>query len=640
LLDGKAPGVALDAGRTLVRRTLRLVQGHPKLIELAENLAADPQRLAAQVDRGEAAEGGELEAFFRVGESRFDPETFTASLRGWTNGIAAALPEAARIFFHFLCAIEEGDRESWIIEMNWSDVWKRLGRPEPAPSIAEALDALVAAGLIERKPIDETSERFEVLIHPGVAEAGRIEAEPAFQEAVDAGLAATWQAMMDAVLKNRGENPEAGAMVVRAGLAAFPYLSRRRGWETASFMLEQVAHLDASPATLTAVLQRRRRIVQATAGTDRELKDRVHLARSLGQIGRREEAEQEFRAAIEQAAKRSDFRTASAVATDLANLLRDGRLNDALGVVEQATDFDRRAGVGPWTLLGDEGQRLQILVINGENDHVVRRVSELREQMKSMPDPPGPNEIVNPWNVREVIFDIGREAAENLENWEQALDFGTEALASKRRRGAPEFELARFLFNKYGSLLRLSRYDEAHALLLACQAVFEHEKSVEQIGKVLSARADLENELGHPAEAKALQEAAFRFVYLPGDPDPILRSHFNFAIYLKKIGGDPREALAHCLVPAMIAVALSSGHAPNYLTRLAADVRASGEAGHAALPADFDALCKIVEQVEGVRFGELMRRLVGDPAACNQLFQGVISLAVEAANESREEQGE
>ena len=64
LLDGKTSGVTLDAGRLLVRRALRLVQGHPKLIELAENVAVDPQRLAAQLDRADAAEGGSSTHFF------------------------------------------------------------------------------------------------------------------------------------------------------------------------------------------------------------------------------------------------------------------------------------------------------------------------------------------------------------------------------------------------------------------------------------------------------------------------------------------------------------------------------------------------------------------------------------------------
>ena len=189
-----------------MRRMLRVVQGHPELIELAENLAADPQRLAAQLDRAETAERGELDAFFRVGESDFDAAAFTVSLRDWTTGIAAALPEASRTFFHFLCAIEEGDRESWVVQMNWADLWKRLGRPYSAPP-SPRLAPLVAAGLVECKPTNETGEQFEVLIHPGVAEAGRAEAGPDFQEAVDAELASTWRTVMQNGLGNYGKEP-------------------------------------------------------------------------------------------------------------------------------------------------------------------------------------------------------------------------------------------------------------------------------------------------------------------------------------------------------------------------------------------------------------------------------------------------
>ncbi len=635
LLDGRASGVALDAARLLVRRTLRLVQGHPKLIELAENLAADPQRLAAQLDRADAAEGGELDAFFRVGESRFDAAAFTASLRGWTTGIAAALPEAARTFFHFLCAIEESDRESWVIEPNWADLLKRLGRPETAPPIAEALGPLVAAGLVERKPTDETGEQFEVLIHSGVAEAGRAGGGPAFQEAVDAELAATWQTVMRRGLENYGKEPEAGAVIVRAGLAAFPYLSRRREWETASAMLERTVQLDGAPATLAAVLPRMRRIVEATAGTIGGLENRGILAGILMQIGRREEAEQELRAVIEEAERQSDLRTAGVAASHLANALwGSGRLGDALNANKQATDYARRAELGPWTLLGREGQRLQILVARGEYDLVVRRVSELREQMKSMPNSRGPNETVHPWNVREVILDTGREAALRSKKWQQALDFGAETLASKQGRGASELEQAETLFSDYGPLLELHRYDKARAVVLACRAIFERENSVEMVGKVLTACADLESNLGHIAEAKSLEEAALRFKYIQGDPGSIQRSHFNLAIYLI----EQRDALAHRLAAAMIAVASSSGDAPGNLVRLAAEIRASGEAGRTALPTDFDALCKIVEQVEGVRFGEAMRRLAGDAAACDQLFQEVVAAAVEAASKIGEEQ--
>ena len=69
--------------------------------------------------------------------------------------------------------------------------------------------------------------------------------------------------MMRMGLEVYGKQPGAGAMIVRAGLAGFPYLSRRREWETSSFMLEKTAQLDQAPATQAAVLPRMRRIVEA-----------------------------------------------------------------------------------------------------------------------------------------------------------------------------------------------------------------------------------------------------------------------------------------------------------------------------------------------------------------------------------------
>jgi CHAT domain len=325
LLDGKATGIALDAGRRLVRLTLRLVQGHPKLIEFAEKLAVDPQRLAAQLDRAEAAQGaGELDAFFRDGETRLDGATFTASLRDWSTGIAHALPEAAQMFFHFLCALEEGDRQSTIIEANWGDLWKRLGNSEPAPDIAELLPPLVAAGLVDKKPIGDNSEIFEVVIHPGVAEAGRAEAGPEFQSTVDIELAATWETMLARSREEYGKSPRAGYWIVRAGLAAFPYLSRRGEWATASTMLEQVDRVDSRPSVIAAILPRMRRILEATAGTDRELVDRGLLARFLQKAGWMQEADQELRAVIEQAVLQEEFSTASAYSGDLVNLLGGG----------------------------------------------------------------------------------------------------------------------------------------------------------------------------------------------------------------------------------------------------------------------------------------------------------------------------
>ena len=84
LMDGSAPGISPGEGRLAVRRVLRLVQGHPKLIELADGLAAEPAKLLAQLDRAEAATDtaglAVLEAFFDAGETRtqLGPAAFMA----------------------------------------------------------------------------------------------------------------------------------------------------------------------------------------------------------------------------------------------------------------------------------------------------------------------------------------------------------------------------------------------------------------------------------------------------------------------------------------------------------------------------------------------------------------------------------
>src|SRR5580704_9832778 len=52
------------------------------------------------------------------------------------------------------------------------------------------------------------------------------------------------------------------------------------------------------------------------------------------------------------------------------------------------------------------------------------------------------------------------------------------------------------------------------------------------------------------------------------------------------------------------------------------------------------AICAKQRFCEGVRFGDLMQRLLGDAAACDRLFQRIVEAAVEAANKAGEKQEE
>ncbi len=248
-----------------------------------------------------------------------------AALRGWTEGIAGTLSEEARLFFHFLCALEEDDRNSFIIAMNWSDVWQRLERAEPAPDAAALLRALTEVGLVEQRSLTaDDADQYVIGIHPGVAEAGRTAAGATLQQAVDRELAATWRTLAEQGRRGEAERDgSAGQMIVRAGIHAFPYLSRLGAWDDAGTMLERSLSRDGSPQTVGTVLPLLRQVVRATEGTQRALADRGVLAKALLAGGFLAEAEQEMRAVLADAEQQGDFRTASSVAGALINLLRD-----------------------------------------------------------------------------------------------------------------------------------------------------------------------------------------------------------------------------------------------------------------------------------------------------------------------------
>src|SRR5262249_166580 len=137
-----------------------------------------------------------------------------------------------------------------------------------------------------------------------------------------------------------------------------------------------------------------------------------------------EEAEVVLRQVVERALRQGDHRNASAMTSDLVGVLRDsGRLREALEEAQPKAEPARQAGLGPWTQLSDQGQRLQILAQLGEYEQVLGEVEELRRHMAELPEEGGANEAVEPWNVRELLLDTGRSAALRLERWEDVLAF-------------------------------------------------------------------------------------------------------------------------------------------------------------------------------------------------------------------------
>jgi tetratricopeptide (TPR) repeat protein len=616
------------ADRDLVRRVLYVVQGHPKLMELADAAAADPARLAAQLDAAaHAARGQVLDEFFRDSSTALNASDFLATLTVWTNTAMEGLPEPARLMVQFLSCLEDSDRDSVIVAATWESLWKRLGRPSDPPTLGPILAALGAAALIQADSpahgngVGDASVSYR--IHPGVAETVRASASTEVQAASENTLAEFWQEVATQAVPREGDG--AGQVIVRAGLAAAPYLLRLRDWDIASAMLEMAILRDSSPSTVQAALPSLRVIVDATQAP-------AHLG-MLARVVRLvdpAQAELMLRSTLAEASAAEDFRLASSAAGDLVNLLLEaGRLAEALSLADDKVEYGRRAGEGPWTRLADHAMRLQILGFMGDQRQVLDEVSAAMAQMDRLSNEAGASEAVVPWNVRETMLDIGRASAVALGMWQQCLDFNRAILDSKQARGAGSHEIARTSFNNAGPLVRLGRFAEAQRLLLECQQEFEDHNDLSMLARTLSARADLEAEHSRYRAATELEQTALRFKYSRPDPSTIAVSHSNLASYLFASGSTDTEVISHQLVAALIF------HFTNMNFDLARTLREIARTLQAEpsvqLPVTINDLVRIVELTEGVHFGQMIARIAPDPKLVTAAIAQLLEMAQDPA---------
>lgn len=633
-----------EEGQELLRQTLHVVQGHPKLLELADGVAADRDALARRLASaaGHSADSADLlDAFFTEegGETRQDDAGFMRTLQGWTAGALGSLPPPAALLFAFLCRLEPGDRRHSIVEANWKDFLTRLGPEHAASSAALAepehglpsgLSALHAAGLVaaERHVVAPAQREhymkqlagqagpgadpaallaaFEArnttyTIHPGVAEAARAATEPAVLDAADVEMGNFHGAMVSDGLRREMEGR--GHAVIASARAAAPYLLRQGRWPEASMLLEVVLQRDGSPTTVAFALPLLHRIAGAVKGTPAEQKHAGVLAMALAMAGQGEPAEADCRDRIQKGIAAGDFRLAGSAAADLVNLLMaGGRLGEALAMAGDAAEYARRAGMGPWAQLSREVVRLQVLAAMGKDAEVLREAEKLHLRLGELSSSGVPTEGILPWNVREALLDTGHTAAMHLERWELALALNAEAVQSMMSRGAGALEVARLRFNDSGVLITLGRYDEVRALLLSCRAVFEAERYAEGLGNVYSELARLEGLTGSLAAAVRFVEVALGYRYRVGDPEGCAISHSNLGLLLAGAGAAWSIFVPHLLASSMIRLQTGAG-------LLGSTVRDLAAAGVPPAPPPFASVVAQVEAVEGVRFQMLFDRL-------------------------------
>lgn len=622
---------ATPEGRGRLRRVLAAAQGHPKLLELAdgaaqENLDALDRLVGGPEGEGGGEGAGTAAGFFTEGESGRDVEEFVRELERWTRAVSDGLPPTARFLFGFLCCLEEGDRQSGILEAVWEHFLRRLGEGVPGAGEAlaggknglqAALDRLAGTGLVEVEEARPPGAGGEpaaggygettgapprvIRLHPAVAGAGRDAAGLEVRSAVDRELGDFWVALSRRAYEQEMEG--AGGVVVLAGLQGALYLLRTQRWGEAGILLQRTLHRDKTPATVARILTHLERIAAATEGGDDELSSTGVLAKALAIAGRHGEAEGKLRELVDRAEARGAYPQASAAAGSLINLLlTTGRAAEALAVVERKTELTRRAGLGPWTRLGDEGRRLQVLNALGRYREVLDEVGRLRSHMAALPEESEAEEAVDRWAVRGGVLDCGRKAALRLREWRSALDFNEEIGSLMVARGAGELELAARRFNDHGPLLALGKVREARHVLEACRRIFESKAQLSWLGKTMGALAEIESREGNSEGATRFQVMALRYSYQAGDPEDCAIGHNNLAGHLAEAGGEIDVSLAHWLAAAAIDFQAESGLLLSRIHNLA----------RAPLPPDpppFEGVVAVVERLDGVRFRDLYETL-------------------------------
>ena len=635
LVNGDMPGVDRDDSRALALGVLSVAQGHPKLLELANGQAADPDHLAVLVEAGDRAwraHGGLPDGFFTADASAVTADDYLHVLAVWTRTVTERLSAGERDLFWFLCCLEEPDRSRSLLDWCWDSFWTRLGRDGEPPDIGRAITSIAGRGLIAVVP-GTHDEDASYSVHAGIATAGRGLASGSFRDAVDAKAAAYW----DAVLRRASGETDGGIdtrLVVRAGLSATPYLVRQERWAAATSMLEHAFVGDPSRATATAVLLVLQRLPLSAPS-------RTYLVATAQRVLAPAAAEPRMRTMLDDAVARGDYRAASITAGQLTDLYqRNGRLAAALALTDRKAEYTRKAGLGPWTRLANDVQRLQILAAMGDCWHVLAEVKRIqdhfRTRMRDPPPAPGPNETAHPWDVRESLLDTGRFAARRIARWEDALSFNATVIASLRERHAPAEDITGAAFNDYFPLLRLGRTDEAVALLLDCRRSFYDARDTEMLGKTLSALADAENERAHGEAAIQLERDALRYRYLASDVPGVAVSYHNLGRYLRDHARRPAAAFASHLAAALIRGFAGIGgtgpdSADGAACEAACDLRESG--AQTVPPLDVADLCRNLGDIPGTDPASLIAWLSPDPETAGRTLRELIARTTEMARQ-------
>jgi tetratricopeptide (TPR) repeat protein len=408
---------------------------------------------------------------------------------------------------------------------------------------------------------------------------------------------------------------------VHAAESALPYLIRLADWDSALSVIQAAFTRDASPPTVAQLLPTARHLVDVVSDEWKNLLARRIWTRLLQYADPAKGLAEGRRLFADlQAAQRHDL--VRVVASDLVNAyLLAGQFADAEEISANLREYSRQAGADLGDRFNAEKSQVLVLVGQGRYEDVLGeldRVLAMADELDAIGDASGEGDLSA---SREVLWSAGYQSAMGLDRSEQALEYLGKVAESQKRRNVPEHLSARTRFNMYGPLIQLGRLDEAADVLTRCREHFEEHGDLPRVGKVLSALATVEHERGHDDVALSLERDALRLKYVSSaSVTDIAIGHHGYGNYIPDL---PQLTFAHHLAAALLFSLSGSGHLKTSFQALTEDLTDHADAAEAFVTPS--AIVHEVDQVDGVRLGQLLDSLFPDTSARQRALDSILA---------------
>ncbi|MEV5878377.1 CHAT domain-containing protein [Streptomyces sp. NPDC052101] len=469
-------------------------------------------------------------------------EWVAASLRLLrTVRLTPSFPTGPQLALAILCHAQPQDRTRSTLTEVLPDVWDEVKGDTEPPAVVDVVQALVDDGMLRVGADGEACEVPDWVL--ASLSAGL---SPSTGMIVDSSLAEHRLARLSSPGTGTAGGPP-GAEVRHTLATAVPYLARAQDWERLHPVLQTLAAVDGSPATLDLVQDHHRVMAETTGSTE----SRAELGRVL-MSSRPVEAAVLLRAALEEYRAAGASAQALRVGFNLAGALRrTGRVGEAFVLHAELTRLAADLDGGRWTELALEVRGLEIQHSLGRRQDVLDGVRALRDRIADWPEQePDRGDAIAPHEVREALLALGESAAGELERWGEALSFSDARIACMRQRGASPQELATAHHNRYIPLLNLGELDAAETILLYCREEYDKSGSPSDLAAVYGALGEIAQRRGRAAEAVALQRQTLHHAHQGPTPHLVATAHRHYAEYLPAEEAEAR--LAHALLAALL----------------------------------------------------------------------------------------